>query len=179
VDIIPELEVTRFEQLAAGDLFLCINGDRSFYALKTAHLKSLDGNGLVTLGPAFADGFDESSIMPWQAATTLKIGKSYSILLSSNADAWRARGPYREPVWLAIAGKRAFVCTNGGPSPNHYFSCFVDVETGEVHEGRLPGISAFTSEWEIVLSSATGAPWSVMKFPLATNKSTSRAGDSL
>jgi hypothetical protein len=177
VDVIPELEATRFEQLAAGDLFLYINGDRNFYALKTAPLKSLDGNGLVTLGPAFADGFNESSIMPWQAATTLKIGKSYSILLSSNADAWRARGPCRQPVCLAIAGKRTFVCTNGGSSPDHYFPCFVDAETGEVHEGRLPGISAFTSEWEIVLSPATGAPWSVIKFPPATNKTASRAGD--
>ena len=91
--VIPELEVMRFEQLAAGDLFLCINGDRSYYGLKTAHSKSSEESVLVTLGPTFADGFAESSILSWLAATTLKIGKNFSILLSSNAAAWRAEAP--------------------------------------------------------------------------------------
>ena len=34
MEVIPQLEATRFEQLAAGDLFLYINGNQNFYALK-------------------------------------------------------------------------------------------------------------------------------------------------
>jgi len=169
METIPLARTARFEQLEPGDLFIYLDGmdgRQSFYALKTQQFPSDDRNGMVLLGPSFIQGVAESFLIPWQPVTVLALRKSFSILLPLDSALWSSRGPSRTAVCLAVAGEDIYICTNGGPSPQHYFPCFVDVKTGAIVERRLQGSAAFTNNWEIVMLAENHPPRSILKYPL-------------
>jgi hypothetical protein len=166
MEIIPSAVVTRFEQLEPGDLFLYMQGEHKFYALKTQQPPNGDRSTMVTLGPSLLLNSSESFLLPWQAATVMSLGKNFSILLPTEVSAWSAMGPNRTPVCLAVAEETAFICTNGGAGPNQYFACFVDVKTGAIREARLQSAAIFTNSWQIAVLGANHPPRTILKFPL-------------
>ena len=155
MQVIPPFRMTPFEQVEPGDLFLYMQGGDRFYALKTQSLSVGPKTTLVMLGPSFTHDVKESFLLSWEAAVVLSLGKNFSILLPTDATAWSWSRPDRTPVWLAMAGDSLFVCTNGGPSPQQYFPCFVDVKTGQIIERALPGTSIYTDKWEIAALGTT------------------------
>ena len=68
----------------------------------------------------------------------------------------------RKPVCLAVAGDDVFICTNGGTSPEHYFSCFVHVKTGAIVERSLAGTSVYTNRWEIAVLGSDHPPLTIL-----------------
>lgn len=165
MDVIPPVVATRFEQLEPGDLFLYLNEQTAFYGLKTKQPASGDPCSMVTLGPPFYQQVKESFLLPWQPATVLSFGKTCTIQLGTNPAAWFTTGTTRSPVCLAVAGQKLYVCCNGGPGPNRYLPCFVDVSTGEIVERRLQGIVAYTNTWEIAVLGNNHPPRIVLKYP--------------
>ena len=121
---------------------------------------------MVLLGPTFLEGYEESCLLQWQPATVLSLGKSCSILLSSDPKSWSTIGPSRTPVCLAVAGDKTYICANGGANPGRYFRCFVDTSSGQIVEGRLPGIVAYTNSWELAVLGASHQPRTILKYPL-------------
>ncbi|MDB5430495.1 MAG: hypothetical protein JWP35_1611 [Caulobacter sp.] len=105
---------------------------------------------MVILGPNFPHGADEAFLLSWQPTTVVSFGRDFTVLLPTGPAAWNFDKPTRKPVSLAVSGDRTFVCVDGGQSPQHFFQCYVDLNTGEVVEGRALGIAAFTTSWEIV-----------------------------
>lgn len=168
--MIPFAESKRFEQLEPGDLFLFFSHEHKFVALKTQRPPTGDRSEMVILGPVFPDDVQESYLLPWEAQTTLSFGKSFSILIPTDLDSWSLRGPSRDPVCLAVADGRSYICTNGSSFRSEYLPCFVDLETGVVIEWRLPGHPVFTNQWEIVTSATYQPPKSILRFPLLPNK---------
>jgi hypothetical protein len=166
MEIIPPARATRFELLEPGDLFVYMDGQQTFYALKTQQPASGDRSTMVLLGPSFVQDIAESFLVPWQAVTVLSLGKNFSIFLPTDAASWSPTGPSRKPVCLAIAEENTYICTNGGPSPQHYFPCFVDVRTGAIVERRPSGSAAFTTNWEIAVLGANHPPRTILKYPL-------------
>jgi hypothetical protein len=166
MDIIPSVRTARFEQLEPGDLFVFIDRQQTFYALKTQQPASGDRSTMVLLGPSFIQDVSESFLVPWQPATVLSLGKSFSILPSMDPALWSPTGPSRTPVCLAVAGEDIYICTNGGFSPQHYFPCFVNLKTGAIVEQRLPNLAAFTNTWEIVVLGENHPPRSILRYPL-------------
>jgi hypothetical protein len=67
--VIPPVRTERFEQLKPGDLFLLINQNYKFYALKTQEPPTGERSQMVLLGPSFPEGVTESFLLPWQAVT--------------------------------------------------------------------------------------------------------------
>jgi hypothetical protein len=166
MEIIPAARAVRYEQLESGELFFFLEG--STYALKTRQQNDGDRNKMVLLGPSFLDG-GGSFLLGWQATTVLSFGKDCSILLPTEPTVWAPRPLNRSQVWLAIGEERTFICTNGGPSPQLYVPCFVDVKTGEIVEQGVRGSVIFTNTWEIAVLSANHPPRTILKFPLAGN----------
>ena len=167
MEIVPAVRATRFEQLDPGDLFVFMDGRQTFYALKTQSPASGDRTSMVLLGPSFIQDVPESFLVPWQPVTVLSLGRNFSILPSLNSASWSPSGPSRKPVCLAVAEEGTYICTNGGPSPQHYFPCFVDVKTGAIVQRHLSGSSAFTNDWEIVALAGNHAPRPILKYPLS------------
>ncbi len=168
MEIIPPLQVTRFEQLKPGDLFIHLDGKLTFYALRTHPTANGDRSTMVLLGPSFIQGYNESCILPWQPATVVSLGKNFSILPSLNPSSWLLAGSTRSPVCLAITDQSVYICTNGGHSSRDYFPCFVDVKTGEIFERRPPGsVAVFTGAWEIVALDSRDPPRSILNYPLS------------
>jgi hypothetical protein len=166
MDLVPAVKAIPFEQLKPGELFICADARHSFYALRTS-LPIEDGaHTLVLLGPTFPQDASESFLLPWRPTNVLSIGKKLSVLPSLDSAHW-LKGPSRAPVCLAIAEGEPYVCTNGGPSLQHFLPCFVSLATGAIVEGRLPGSAAFTSHWEIAALSATHPPRTILKYPLS------------
>ncbi len=167
VDIIPAVHVERFEQLKPGDLFIHLDGKRTFYALKTQPAAKGDRSSMVLMGPSFTQDDDESCILSWQPTTVVSLGNNFSILPSLNPASWALAGSTRSPVCLAITDKSAYICTNGGPSRHDYFPCFVDVKSGEIFEGRPPSqVAMFTNTWEVAVLDSKRPPLSILKYPL-------------
>jgi hypothetical protein len=166
MEILPPVRTTRFEQLEVGDLFVYMDGRHKFYALKTQQPSSGERSTMVLLGPSFVEGLTESFLLAWQPVTVLSLGKNFSILPSLDSASWSPTGPSRTPICLAVADEDTYICTNGGSSPQHYFSCFVNVKTGAIIEQRLPGSAAFTNTWEIAVLVANHPPLSILKYPL-------------
>jgi hypothetical protein len=164
MEIVPPVRVTRFEQLEPGELFIYIDRNHTFYALRTLPPATGDKSTMVVLGPSFPE--QESFLLPWQPVTVLSLGKDFAIVPSLDPSSWSMDGPSRDPVCLAIADGAAYICTNGGLPSQRYFACFVDVKTGAIVEGRLPGYAVFTGSWEIAMLSATHPPRAILKYPL-------------
>jgi hypothetical protein len=165
MEVVPSVKVTRFEQLEPGELFLHLDGRHSFYALKTAPPVNGDRSEMVMLGPSFFEDASESLLLPWGATTVLSLGKKFSILLPTGGGTLSTTGPSRTPVCLAIVGERAFICTNGSRTPQRYLPCFVELATGSVLERHLPGLAAYTPEWEIAVLGANHPPRTILKYP--------------
>lgn len=166
MEIVPPVQTARFEQIEPGDLFIYLDGRETFYALKTQQPANGDGSAMVLLGPSFIQNIAESFLVPWRPVTVLSLGKSFSILPSLDPAAWSPTGPSRTPVCLAVADESVYICTNGGPSPQQYFPCFVEARTGAIVEGRIPSLAAFTNTWEIAVLDANHPPRSILKYPL-------------
>jgi hypothetical protein len=166
MDIVPAVKAIPFEQLQPGELFICADSRHSFYALRTDQPIEEGSNTLVLLGPIFLQDFSESFLVPWRPRSVLSFGKELSVLPSLDSATWSVAGPSRTPVCLAVSAGDPYICTNGGPSPQHYLPCFVNIRTGAIVESRLPGPAAFTSCWEIAALSDRHAPLTVLKFPL-------------
>ena len=149
MEIIPPVHITRFEQLRPGDLFVYPHERGSCFALKTERPANGDRSPMVVLGPDFPYGVEESFILDWQPTTVISHGSNYVILLPADPAAWFLSGNLRNPVCIAITEDGAYVCTNGGHSPQHFFQCFVEFSTGRLVEGRLPSYAAYTNDWEI------------------------------
>jgi hypothetical protein len=166
MEIVPPVRVARFEQLEPGELFIYIDGTQKFYALKTQQPSSGDRSTMVLLGPSFIQDIKESILVPWQPVTVLSFGKSFSVLPSLDLASWSLAGSTRQSVCLAVADADVYICTNGGSSPHQYFPCFVEVKTGAIIEGHLPGTAAFTATWEIAVLGTKHPPRSILKYPL-------------
>jgi hypothetical protein len=164
MEIIPSTKVTRFEQLQPGDLFICLDGEQAYYALKTQPANG-DRSMLTLLGPSFFRNITESFLLPWRGATVLSLGKNFSIFLPTDPSALSLSGPSRTPVCLAISEDNAYICTNGGHGPSDYYPCYVDVKTGAIM-GRPTGSIVFTTNWEIAVLGANHPPLSILKYPL-------------
>lgn len=162
MEIIPPFRMIPFGQVQPGDLFLFMDGRHQFYALKTTD----DRTPTVLLGPSFLEEARESFLLPWNTGMVLSLSKNFSILLPTEASAWSWSGSRRTPVWLGVAGDDTFICTNGGMARQHYFPCFVNVETGAVIERSLPGTSVYTDQWEIAVLGTHHPPRTILKFPL-------------
>ncbi len=166
MNIFPEISVERFEKLQPGDLFVYMHDEGACFALKTDKPSNDDRCQMVVLGPEFPYDAVESFIMPWQPTTVLSFGSSYTLRLPTDSTRWTERGDRRKPVCLALCGQDVYICTNGGPSPHRYFPCYVEMKSGKIIESNLPGISAFTNSWEVVLADGSLTPRSLLKFPL-------------
>jgi hypothetical protein len=139
MNIIPPVRAVRYAQLEPGELFLFMGGAQPTYALKVRKQGDADRNKMVVLGPSFLDA-GGPYLLGWQDTTVLSFGKSCSILLSTEPTAWAPRPLDRSQVCLAIAEEKIFICANGGPSPQHYVSCSVNVATGEIVEGDFAAV---------------------------------------
>jgi len=164
MDIFPPVTVERFERIQPGDLFVYLS-EQNCYAIKTETLSNGDRSSLVVLGPAFPYPANESFLLPWQAANVVSYGKNFSVLLPDDPDAWFDTGTTREPVCLAVSGGKVFVCTNGGSSPREFAQCYVELATGKIVQGRMPG-AAYTNQWEIAVSHSRLQPRTLLKYPL-------------
>jgi hypothetical protein len=165
MDLIPAARVARFEQIEPGDLFLYKDERDAFYALKTKASRNGDRSEMATLGP-FTGEVKESFLLPWPAMTVLSLGKSFSILLPTEADAWSTTVSNPAPVWLAVVEETAFICTTWAQSGRRV-PCFVKFETGEVVERQPPGLALFTNRWEIAVLGANHPPRRIVKYPSA------------
>ena len=170
MEVTPSARAARYEQLEPGELFFFMEG--STYALKTQQQGDGNRNKMVLLGPSFVDG-GGPFLLGWQATTVLSFGKDSAIFLGTDPAAWAPRPLNRSQVWLAIAEERTFICTNGGPSPQHYFACFVDIKTGEIVEQGLRGPVVYTNAWEIAALGPNHPPRTILKYPLALQSSCS------
>jgi hypothetical protein len=164
MEIIPQARMTKFSDVQPGDLFLYMDGQNKFYAIRTQGPQTT----MVMLGPSFhPPDVTEAFLFAWDVSTVLSFGKDYSILLPTDAASWVWSGQTRSPpIWLAVAGDSMFICANGGRSSQNYFPCFVDVKTGAILGRSLPGTSVYTNTWEIAVLGNNYPPRTILKFPL-------------
>jgi hypothetical protein len=154
MEVTPKMRAARFEKLEPGDLFIYLTDRRSCFALKTEKTNDGDPSDILVLGPDFPYDAKESMLLRWQPTTVVSFGKDYKIVLPTKPSEWFLDGNVRTAVCLAVCDEDVYVCTNGGPSPNRFFQCFVEVKTGKIIENRLPGIVAYTNRWDIALPGA-------------------------
>jgi hypothetical protein len=167
MEIIPEARATRYEQLEPGELFLLL--EHGTYALKTRRSRADNREDMVVLGPSFLDG-GGPYLLGWEAMTVLSFGRHFSVLLPSEPAAWSTARQTPSDVWLAVGEEHTFVCANGGPSPHRYVNCFINLDTGEIVEGRSPGHVLYTSRWEIAVLGTSHPPRTILSYPLAEGR---------
>jgi hypothetical protein len=163
MQIVPALNVQRFEQLDPGDLFILISGSERFYALKTMPPTDGEKVQMVVLGPRFIAGENESFLLNWQASTVLSYGKQFSVVPSSQPEHWLEDGNRRTPVCLAISADQAYICANAGHSRSEYAPRYVNISTGAV-EHRL-SYAVFTAHWRIEVVFPDCQPVVLIQYP--------------
>jgi hypothetical protein len=154
----PKLTITRFAQLAAGDLFIFEHPHGSCVAL-VASDPTQNGEKLVlSLGPSLPAGAIGPTLYGGVRATTVSFGKEFILRLPSRASGWCEREPPPETPSILVMGGAAYVRANRVPNPQ-FQPCYVNVETGVIFtrgQGlveefvRPPGSALFAVEWQLV-----------------------------
>lgn len=157
--VVPTLGVTRFAQLAPGDLFLALFGSNDSCVAMVAEDPSANGEKLlVPLGPRFPGGIAGPTLISPPGVTVVSFGKNYTLRLPVRAEAWAGAAPPPETVCILVTSSGSYFRVDAGPAPGRHY-CYVDIATGRINltgqglsQQYAPpaGISAFAVEWEIV-----------------------------
>jgi hypothetical protein len=161
--IVPELIVTRFEQLTPGDLFIFLIREESYIAL-AAKEKSGDGKNLVlVLGPQFPEGINAPHLFPWTAATVVSFAKEFQLRLPTDPHHWSTLPPGPEQHCVLLSANVPYFRANYSPYPGRFQPCYVRVSDGTIEYGIPTGIAAFAVDWEIVAPGNDLKPLSILK----------------
>ncbi len=163
--ILPPVNVTRFEQLKPGQIFVFFDHTSPCYAIKTAKSPNRDRSDMVLLGPGFSTEVPNATLLSWQPATVAVMGRDLTLVLATDPSKWFTDGDRRAPVCLAVCGEDVFVCANGGPTPQRYLACYINLRTGDIVEGRLPSIAAFTRSWRLAAPTGDGSSMTLLEYP--------------
>ncbi len=162
--ILPELTVTRFEQLTPGDLFIFLIREEQYVALAAEDKNEKGRNLILLLGPKFPEDVSGPHLFPWTAATVISFGKEYELQLPIFPHHWSSQPPDPQQHCILLAGNTAYVRANFSPYPRRFQPCYVRMNDGLVEYGSPPGIGAFALEWEIVTPATIRDGRTVLKF---------------
>ena len=170
--VVPALTITRFAQLAAGDLFLApLGGDDSCVAIVAEDPTQNGQKSLVPLGPSFPGRTGGPTLISPPGMTVVSFGKNYVLRLPVRAKGWSASAPPPGTIGILATDSGRYFRADAGPSPGVLFG-YIDIATGRIHtsgQGTFQqyapptGIHAFAIEWEIVTNEPE--PRSILAYP--------------
>ena len=171
MEILPKLNITRFAQLTAGDLFICTYEAGACVAMKVED--PIDADPLMLLlGPAFPPEIDHPRLVGAPSVTVISYGSDYVLRLPADPSGWTAEEPQHSINCILITGSEAYFRGNGSPTDRAFHACYVNVATGRLHaSGNGPnaryakpaGIRAFANTWSIVTTEAK--PRVILAYP--------------
>jgi hypothetical protein len=165
LEILPQLKIDRFDQLAFGDLFL-----GEIAGAKTSAIKAVDRSNrsadpvIVILGPAMPKDTLPGTILPRAGLTAISFGQTYRIKLPTHADGWQVRqAPPREVLALGLVDGVPHVRANFDPYPGQFNPCHLRLTDGELIYDSQMAIMAYAIDWEIVVQHGNSPERSILK----------------
>lgn len=163
--ITPKIEVTRFEQLKPGDLFICLFDEGACLALKAEDPERNGDKLILPLGPIFpAESGGIPLLLSGRGVTVISFGRDYILRMPVDASGWTARMPERNKVSMMVADGNTYIRAFFDPSPDSK-PCWVRLDNGLIAYSGIGGIPVFATSWEIVLADAYDRPRVVLKYP--------------
>jgi hypothetical protein len=172
MDIIPKLNIDRFAQLSAGDLFIFAHDAGACVAIKVMDPNS-DGDTLVLpLGPAFPPNIICPTLMAPQGLTAISFEKDYTLRLPSLPRGWLAHEPAPDKHCLVVTQKGVFIRANWSAPNDQFRPCYVDIDSGAVVASsggyrqypKPAGIAAYAIEWTL-LTNEKDHPRVILAYP--------------
>lgn len=165
MQVVPNVKVTRFEQLEPGDLFIMLYRDRSCLALKAVDQLGNGDKLILPLDPSFTKRALGPHLLGWQGATAVSFGRDYTVRLPTASEAWAIQAPEYDVFCLAVTSDHIYFRANFSTYENDFRACWVRAADGEVIYDRLPPIMAYALQWEIVIEDTTFPAQMLLKQP--------------
>lgn len=163
-----QVNVGRFAQLNAGDLFLLLDVNCRCVALCVESTTDKD-KLMVPIGPNLPSHIKGPSLLEGSRATVISFGKNFSVRLPVEPDSWLDSEPGHDTPTLAVTDEGGIYLraqfTGFGTQPVY---CFVNIADGTIcsnaHSYTQPkGIKAYATAWELITTEAT--PRLIVKAP--------------
>jgi hypothetical protein len=155
--VVPDLIVTRYAQLKAGELFLYSHEKGLSVAIAAANPVELGDLYIVTLGPKFPPTMTGPTIhSPNGSSSLLSYGGEYVLRLPAGSQAWSSEPPAAGLPCVAVAQEDTYIRANAAPPGRGFHPCYVSAK-----QGRILGSGTvmqyfplrdpiFALEWEIL-----------------------------
>jgi hypothetical protein len=155
--VAPDLKVTRYAQLKAGELFLYSHENGFSVAIAAVNPLELGDLYIVTLGPKFPAAMAGPTIhAPKGGSSLLSYGIDYVLRLPAGSQAWSSEPPADGLPCVAVAQEDIYIRANAAPPGRGFHPCYVSAK-----QGRILGSSnvmqyfplrdpIFALEWEIL-----------------------------
>src|SRR5580704_11132718 len=155
--VVPDLKVTRYAQLKAGELFLYFHENGLSIAVAAANPVELGDLYIVTLGPKFPAAMTGPTIHSAnRSSSLLSYSSDYVLRLPAGSQAWSSEPPAAGLPCVAVAQDDTYIRANAAPLGRGFHSCYVSAK-----QGRILGSSnamqylplrdpIFALEWEIL-----------------------------
>jgi hypothetical protein len=156
--VTPNLKITRFAQLEAGDLHLCWLGGEPCVAFVAVDPTENGQKLEVPLGPTFRAGTRGPTLVTPANHTVASFGKDYALRLPVSTPGWQEAEPEPDRPCILLVEDRAYFRVDFG-GYRGFIACYVDVASGLIctigggHNqqfARPAGTALFATEWELL-----------------------------
>ena len=155
MEVTPTVLVTRFAQLAPGDLCMCNQSGTSFIAVKAVDPAKDGDKYIVALGPSFPPSTHGPHLIVEPSQTVISFGKNYVLQLPTSADCWLLDQPARDVPCILVTEDVTYFRANSARRSGQFSPCFVRTDNGQIQYGGISQIAAYAIRWEILVKDTT------------------------
>jgi hypothetical protein len=161
MQVSPSVRVTRFAQLAAGELIIYEHSGGSCVGMAVED--PVQGEKLLLpLGPNLPKSMRWPTLQKPKESTVVSFGQQFELRLPTVPAGWTIQEPPPEAQAICVGDDRAYFRPSFSWDPGEYSPCYVDMATGLIlATGSGPSarfvlpqaILAFATDWRIVTAS--------------------------
>ena len=166
----PDLKVTRYAQLKAGELFLYSHENGLSVAIAVANPLEQGDLYIVSLGPKFPGATTGPTVHSLNGSfSLLSYGSDYVLRLPALPQAWSWEPPAAGLPCLGVDQEDIYIRANAAPPGRGFQPCYISPQAGS-DTGSSSGMQylelrnpIFALEWEILTSEEK--PRTILSFP--------------
>lgn len=152
MQVFPRVISKRFSQLERGDLFILLENDERYVALKCFDPADGGDELILLLGPNLPDDLGPPPrLIGEQMMTVMSFGQDYVLRLPTSPEGWMADTPPPATPTILLADDKPYFRANAGHRPGQFRATWVEISSGLASRSAPAGIKAFAVKWELLI----------------------------
>jgi hypothetical protein len=150
----PNIKMSRFAKLKAGDLLICFDYEVPCLAMKGVD-PEMDGDAIILLlGPQLPMEMGNGPrVIGERNSSVVALGNDFVLRLPSRPEGWTNQPPPSDTACVLLLDDKAYIRANFGSRPGEVKMCWIEASTGVLRYQPPRGEAVYAFGWEIVIES--------------------------